>query len=229
MGYATRELSPETWPDFERLFSQGNGWDSCWCMAFQADRAPRSRFRTRAEASVVNHRDKQARVEEGRAHGILVYVDGGPVGWCQFGPADELPASRDLGHPPANMWRITCFVVMRSYRRRGLASLALRAALDAIRRRGGRVVEATPVACWSHGRSGTSSAVEVPGVGPVAPAWGGFGNVSTPGIVSMFEREGFVGVRVLEAPSKRVNATGALGYQVLMRRAMESQTTDASA
>jgi hypothetical protein len=24
--YTTRELSPETWPDFERLFSQGGGW-----------------------------------------------------------------------------------------------------------------------------------------------------------------------------------------------------------
>lgn len=220
MAYVTRELSTATWPDFERLFSRGNGWDFCWCMAFHAEHASRTHLRTRAEVSVVNHRDKLALVEEGRAHGILVYADAEPVGWCQFGPADELPARRDQGQPPANVWRITCFVVMRRQRRRGIAGIALRAALEAIRRRGGGIVEATPVAAWTHGPTGSSGAIELDGVGRVAPAWGGFGNVSTPGIVSMFEKEGFTPVRVLEAPSKRVNATGAVGYQVLMRRAL---------
>lgn len=31
----TKELSKRTWADFERLFSQGNGWDFCWCLAYQ--------------------------------------------------------------------------------------------------------------------------------------------------------------------------------------------------
>jgi hypothetical protein len=25
--YQTREFSPDTWHDFEKLFSRGNGWD----------------------------------------------------------------------------------------------------------------------------------------------------------------------------------------------------------
>ena len=96
---------------------------------------------------------------------------------------------------------------------------ALRAALDAIRKRGGGLVEAHPIASWTHGRDGSPGAVEyVQGVGPVAPAWGGFGNVSTTGTASMFEKEGFEAVAVIESPSARTRILGAQGYQVLMRR-----------
>jgi ribosomal protein S18 acetylase RimI-like enzyme len=46
------------------------------------------------------------------------------------------------------LWRITCFVVDREHRRRGVAGLALKAALEAIRKRGGGVVEAYPIVSW---------------------------------------------------------------------------------
>jgi GNAT superfamily N-acetyltransferase len=77
------------------------------------------------------------------------------------------------------------FVVDRRYRRRGIASIALKAALAAIRKKGGGLVEAYPVAEWEGGA---------------------FGNLSTHGTVSMFEKQGF---RVV-APFGRAN--------VLMRR-----------
>jgi hypothetical protein len=227
--YEVKELSAQTWPDFERLFTAGNGWDHCWCMAFQQSRlVPASRFPTRAAQAVVNRADKERLVSEGRAHGILVYADGVPVGWCQFGPGCELRAhaGADRGSEPEpgpglagpTLWRVTCFVVARQQRRRGVAGLALRETLAAIRRRGGGVVEGYPIASWSHGPAGTSAAVLVAGAGLVGPAWGSFGNVSTPGTVSMFEREGFTAVAVLGSTSARVRATGAGGTQVLMRR-----------
>src|SRR5713226_4496307 len=90
--YQTRELSERTWPDFERLFSRGNGWDHCWCTAFQrARRLSGKEYRTRAEVGVRNHQDKEQLVDQGRAHGILVYANGEPIGWCQYGLSDELP------------------------------------------------------------------------------------------------------------------------------------------
>jgi GNAT superfamily N-acetyltransferase len=115
---------------------------------------------------------------------------------------------------------VTCFVVDRQHRRQGVAGVALRAALEAIRKQGGGVVEAYPIAGWSHGRGASAAAVYVRGVGPVAPAWGSFGNVSTSGTVSMFETEGFEAVTVLRSAGARVRALGAPGYQVLMRRAV---------
>jgi len=52
----------------------------------------------------------------------------------------------------------------------------------------------------------------------VAPAHGSFGNVSASGTVSMFEKEGFEAVVVLDTSSSRVRSLGARGCHVLMRR-----------
>src|SRR5262245_16364098 len=91
-AYTTKELTVRTWPDFVSLFSKGNGWDFCWCMHFQRPRTlPKGqRRRTRAERGVRNRRQKKELVEQGLAHGILVYAKGEPVGWCQYGPREEL-------------------------------------------------------------------------------------------------------------------------------------------
>ena len=178
--YTTKELSKTTWPDFERLFSQGNGFDFCWCMHFQRARlqSAGARLRTRVERAARNRRDKRELVEREGAHGILVYADGEPVGWCQYGPCDELPRidhSRKYQQVAPkvtreNLWRITCFAVLKKYRRRGVASAALKAALEAIRKKGGGLVEAYPIRLWETRA---------------------FGNESTHGTASMFEKEGF--------------------------------------
>jgi len=86
--YRTEELSERTWPDFEKLFSGGGGWDFCWCMAHQrGPHASRQEFRTRAEVGVQNHQLKRKLVQQGQAHGVLVYADDEPVGWCHYDPA----------------------------------------------------------------------------------------------------------------------------------------------
>lgn len=154
-AYTTKELSKETWPDFARLFSGGGGWDFCWRMHFQRAYASSKDNRlttrknkilqTRAARSVRNRREKKRLVEQGVAHGILVYAHGEPVGWCQYGPREELPRIDNYrkyralasGRATERLWRITCFVVDRKVRRRGIARAALRAALDAIRKKGG--------------------------------------------------------------------------------------------
>jgi hypothetical protein len=116
--YTTKELSPETWPDFDRLFAPGTGWAFCACMFFQRGRhLPQAEFPRREAMRVKNRAEKRVLVDQGRAHGILVYENGEPVGWCQYGPPEELPipgsgrTSRRI--PPAGAevrWRITCFV-----------------------------------------------------------------------------------------------------------------------
>ncbi len=64
-AYSTRELSRKTWPDFERLFSQGGGWDFCFCMHFHRLRSlPKSEFRTRAEQGVRNRRETKAKAAD---------------------------------------------------------------------------------------------------------------------------------------------------------------------
>lgn len=92
-AYTTKELSQKTWPDFVKLFSQGNGWDHCQCMHFHRPCAlPKQKWLpTRAERAIRNRREKKALVESGRSYGILVYANNEPVGWCQYGSQEELP------------------------------------------------------------------------------------------------------------------------------------------
>ena len=179
-SYKTRELSKKTWRDFERLFSQGNGWDFCWCMHFHRPCGlPKSKWlRTRAERGMRNRREKRELLDKGCARGILVYAKGEPVGWCQYGPSDELPRidnsrkyrSLALDGATDKLWRITCFAVLKEYRKRGVASAALQAALEAIKKKGGGLVEAYPITRWESYA---------------------FGNESTHGTASMFKKAGF--------------------------------------
>jgi len=179
-AYTTKELSKKTWPDFERLFSQKNGWDFCWCMHFHRPRGlPKNKWLyTRAERGVRNRREKRELVERECGHGILVYAKGEPVGWCQYGPREELPridnSRKYRGLAPEGgtdrLWRITCFAVLKKYRKRGVATTALKAALGAIRKKGGGLVEAYPITRWETRA---------------------FGNESTHGTARMFEKAGF--------------------------------------
>jgi GNAT superfamily N-acetyltransferase len=152
-----RELTPRRWTDFERLFRKYHGVQAgCWCMFYHRE-GPNGPLGSVARQEA-NRRDHRALLREGRAHGILVYADGRPIGWCQFGLRGELPrieqgrtyrALAPALSEPAR-WRITCFFVDRPYRRSGVARFALRAALDAIGRHGGGLVEAYPA---THGHA----------------------------------------------------------------------------
>jgi GNAT superfamily N-acetyltransferase len=187
-------MGPKTWADFERLFRPHGGVQAgCWCMFYH--RAGPTGPLASAARQRSNRGDHRALALRGRAHGVIVYDRGRPVGWCQFGLREDLPRIENgrryramagsLGGPPR--WRITCFFVDKPSRRSGVAGFALRAALAAMRVHGGGTVEAYPA---TH---------------PEAVAlW--FGTVG------MFERAGFRRVR----PFGRSN--------VLMRRTLRART-----
>jgi GNAT superfamily N-acetyltransferase len=92
---------------------------------------------------------KEALVREGRAHAALVFDGPDAVGWCQFGPTEELPNIRskktyDEGLRTLPDWRITCFFIDRKRRGEGIATIALQEAVRDIARLGGGTVEAYP-------------------------------------------------------------------------------------
>jgi len=99
-----------------------------------------------------NRRRKKDLVEKGEAHGILVYDRTRAVGWCAYGLQREFPRvdngrlyrGLNLKNDELRLWRIACFYVDNEHRRRGVAHVALRAALESIRRQGGGIVEAYP-------------------------------------------------------------------------------------
>src|SRR5882724_11634128 len=143
-AFTTKPLDPSTWPAFAALVERHNGvWSGCWCMSFHAEGKPNTR-------SVEQRRcDKETRVREGRAHAALVYDGDACIGWCQFGPTDELPRIKHGKAYAAGLkklpdWRITCFFVDKAYRGQGVADVALKGAIEEIRRLGGGIIESYP-------------------------------------------------------------------------------------
>jgi GNAT superfamily N-acetyltransferase len=166
----SRPLDAATWLDFAALVERNNGvWGGCWCMGFH----PEGVGRTKTAAQ--NRSEKELRVREGRAHAALVYDGDACLGWCQFGPPDELPRIKARrayldGAPDPPDWRITCFFVDKASRRRGVADAALAGALEEIARLGGGHVESFPED--DEGRKVSSSFLHN-------------------GTLAMFERHGF--------------------------------------
>ncbi len=187
-AFTFKELDPGLWPDFERLFARHGVPSYCWCMYYQRGQSRGREMKElglrEADMRDHNRRTKRDLVARGRSHGILVYSDGAPVGWCAYGPREEFPRVdrgryyKKLGLPEERrkLWRIVCMVVDKDHRGKGVATVALQAALASIRRQGGGVVEAYPVVS----KKGGSQSL-----------W--FGTVG------MFEREGFTAVAPMGA------------------------------
>jgi ribosomal protein S18 acetylase RimI-like enzyme len=233
--FSTRELSLRTFPDFEQFFTQVHGC-ACTLYFFGRHLAPVAAT-AKERADLLGAPDRSRKhfphktlmrerelaavrelLQQGNAHGILVYADREPVGWCHFGRAEELPVTRDdttpgsmLARDPSSQWRITCFTTRMDYRRQGVADRALKAAVKAIRNRGGGWIEATPMAFphddpmvrrlrRAHGWGSPElteyvkqnwPSKEIPGIGFVSACLSTSRTMGHMGTMSMFERLGF--------------------------------------
>lgn len=167
-----RALTPDTWDAFADLVERHNGvFGGCWCTYFQ------TMHEEKTFDAGSNRELKERLVREGRAHAALVFDGDVAVAWAEYGSCAELPniyhrkqydAEADL-RPD---YRITCIFVDKKYRRRQVAAVALRGAVELIAEAGGGVVEGYP-----HDPEGKRVAVLYDGTR------------------SMFEREGFELVR----------------------------------
>lgn len=120
-----------------------------------------------------NREAKRTLVQEGSAHGTLVYCGADPVGWCQFGPKEELRRiDRKRGYFPTaeNPWRITCIFIAPGHRRSGFAKLAVAESVKAMGRLRVGTVEAYPVEGESSATflwAGTPHLFEEAGFSPI--------------------------------------------------------------
>ena len=143
--YAIKPLEAGTWDAFAELAEKHNGvWNGCWCTWFHPACAERGK------SPEGNRALKERLVREDKAHAALVLDGDLAVAWCQYGSPEELPAIYHLKEYNAGRtekapdYRLTCFFVDRNYRRKGVAAVALRGALDLIANLGGGTVEGYP-------------------------------------------------------------------------------------
>jgi GNAT superfamily N-acetyltransferase len=136
-------LTVQRWDDLEDLFGP-RGCGGCWCMWW---RLKRSTFEEHKGEG--NRQAFKAIVEAGRVPGLLAYAAGQAVGWCAVAPRESymsLERSRILKRVDAQpVWSVVCFFVRKGYRRQGVTTALLRAAVEYVREQGGSIIEGYPV------------------------------------------------------------------------------------
>lgn len=138
-------LTPDRWPDLERLFGARGAYGGCWDMWW---RVKRSQFE--AQQGEGNHAAFWQIVETGEVPGLLAYDGAEPVGWVAVQPREAYPVlQRSPVLKPIDdqpVWAITCFFIARTHRGQGMMLALIRAAVDHAARHGAQIVEAYPIA-----------------------------------------------------------------------------------
>jgi len=139
-----RPLTKSRWADFEKLFGKRGACAGCWCMWW---RIARSEFDRTTGAQ--RRRAMKKIVESGEVPGVLAYAGREPVGWISVAPRECFPVlgrSRVLKSvDDTPVWSVVCFFIRKDFRHRGMTEALLGAAIDYVRRKGGRVVEGYPL------------------------------------------------------------------------------------
>ena len=154
-------VTAERLPDLE-AFSQCHGkFRYCSCMRW---RMASSAYRLSTKEDRVAAMEELVRA--GTPVGILAYSGTTPVGWCSAAPRGSYAAlERSRALPRVDdmpVWSVVCLFVDRHFRRQGLTSRLLQAAVDYARGQGAPAVEGYPVAPDSrvihvHGDAGDIS------------------------------------------------------------------------
>jgi GNAT superfamily N-acetyltransferase len=137
-------LTPDRWPDLERLFGARGACGGCWCMYWRLARPEFEKGKGDG-----NRRALKKIVDSGDPPGLLGYDGGQPIAWVALAPREQFSAlarSRILKPVDARpVWSIVCLFVARPWRRKGVTARMIAAARDWARRQGADIVEGYPV------------------------------------------------------------------------------------
>ncbi len=166
--------------DVEAVFGTKGDPAHCGCQWYKI---PGSDWRGIGDEALRDRLEAQLEAP-GAGPGLLAYDGDTPVGWCAVEPRPalvRLPHSRTIagGTPDPDfsdpsIWAVTCFVVPRAHRKRGVGRALAEAAVAYAREYGARILEGYAVD---------------PSARQKTPA-----NELFPGTVSMFEGAGFTEV-----------------------------------
>ena len=163
-----RPLTPELWPALEDLFGPNGANSGCWCMWWRIGSG---------HVRVANTNENRAAfrriVAKGPPPGLLAFDGDLAVGWCQVTPRDalqRLERSGVLARPDeVPVWSVSCFYIRRGYRKQGVMTALIGAAMKHAKAGGAPALEAYP---WDvNGKRGSAGTYT--------------------GVSSAFERHGF--------------------------------------
>ncbi len=137
-------LTKKQWGDFEALFGERGACGGCWCMLWRL-----SRQQFESQKGEGNRLAMKAIVESGEVPGILAFHGKKPVGWCAVAPRTTYGAlTRSRILKPVDerpCWSISCLFIDKAYRKKGVSTRLLEAAIQYVKSKGGVLLEGYPV------------------------------------------------------------------------------------
>jgi GNAT superfamily N-acetyltransferase len=145
--WETHPVTPDRFEDFADVINKNRRPTHCWCLSHRIQ----AKEITELGGTGPTAREKAMRALCEREHppGVVTYLDGEPVGWCNIGPRSEITrlAQSKLIRPTDDLpvWSIVCVVVRSGLRRRGVTGHLLEGAVAYAASNGAPAVEAHPV------------------------------------------------------------------------------------
>jgi ribosomal protein S18 acetylase RimI-like enzyme/uncharacterized protein YndB with AHSA1/START domain len=145
-----RDVTPELIPEYQRFFDEDAfkdfpSWQDCYCMETHRPEGDADSAEPTADE---NRRDMTDLIGRKRVTALLAFAGDHPVGWCNYGETTHLAGvmrKLKLEAPDhEGVGSVACFVIAAPYRGHGVASTLLDAAIERLRARGLRAVEAYP-------------------------------------------------------------------------------------
>ena len=145
--WETHPVTPDRFEDFADVVNKNRRPTHCWCLSHRLT----SGEITELGGDGPDQREKAMRALCEREHppGVVTYLDGEPVGWCNIGPRSEITRlNRSKLMLPTDdqpVWSIVCIVVRSGFRKRGVTQHLIEGAVAFAAANGAPAVESHPV------------------------------------------------------------------------------------
>ena len=140
-----------SWDDLVAIFGTADYPSQCLCQRFKVVGWIWRDSSLDERTVMLRAQTACGRADAPATSGLVAYVDGEPAGWVAVEPRTAYPklrtsrvpwSGRDEDKDDDGVWAVTCFVVRKGFRGRGLTYPLAIAAVDHARERGARALEA---------------------------------------------------------------------------------------
>ena len=139
-----------SWADLQAIFGSTDYPSKCYCQHFKTRDCHWSALTDEARRSHLREQTHCGDPEASSTSGLVAYLDREPVGWVAVEPRPAYPrlprvrtvwSGRHEDKADDNVWAVTCFVVRKGYRKRGITYALAAAAVGYARNQGARALE----------------------------------------------------------------------------------------
>ena len=143
-----------SWDDLQLVFGQTGEAASCRCQWFTSGAGEFGATPLKVKRENLRTQTNCDHPEAPTTTGLVAYLDGEPAGWCALQPRidyvrllrNRVPwTGRTEDKSDEGVWSVTCFVVRKGFRNRGVSRALAAATVDFARSRGAAAVEGYPM------------------------------------------------------------------------------------